>query len=126
MNDECKKLGLNPPVVSIEGNVVKVSFSIKQWGVNNSAASTLEMMLDSSVEGLSSSVRMKMLAILDNINSKPGIKSLGLSDATGIPKKTVDRYLLELKKANIIRYEGAAKNGGYHIDNTFSKSKDIS
>ena len=122
MNDECKKLGLNPPAVSIEGNVVKVSFSIQQWGVNNSIVSAMERLLDSSIEGLSSSVRMKMLAILNSINSKPGIKSLGLSDATGIPKKTIDRYLLELKKANIIRYEGSAKNGGYHIDDTTSKS----
>lgn len=63
-----------------------------------------------------------MLAILDNINGKPGIKSLGLSDATGIPQKTIDRYLLKLKKANIIRYEVAAKNGGYHIDDTFASS----
>ena len=82
----------------------------------------MERLLDSSIEGLSSSIRMKMLAILNSINSKPGIKSLGLSDATGIPKKTIDRYLLELKKANIIRYEGSAKNGGYHIDDTTSKS----
>ena len=60
-----------------------------------------------------------MLAVLDNINNKPGIKSLGLSDTTGIPKKTVDRYLSELKKANIIRYEGSDKNGGFHINNDF-------
>ena len=89
MNDECKKLGLNPPAVSIEGNEVKVSFSIQQWGVYNSIVSAMERLLDSSIEGLSSSVRMKMLAILNSINSKPGIKSLGLSDATGIPQKTL-------------------------------------
>lgn len=60
-----------------------------------------------------------MLAVLDNINSKPDIKSLGLSDATGIPKKTVDRYLSKLKKANIIKYKGSDKNGGFHINNDF-------
>lgn len=119
MNDECKKLGLNPPAVSIEGNVVKVSFSIRQWGANSTGVSMLEKMLDTAIGSLSSNVKMKMLAVLDNINSKPGIKSLGLSDATGIPKKTVDRYLSELKKANIIRYEGSDKNGGFHINNDF-------
>ncbi len=119
MNDECKKLGLNPPVVSIEGNVVKVSFSIRQWGANSTGVGMLEKMLDTAIGSLSSNVKMKMLAVLDNINSKPGIKSLGLSDATGIPKKTVDRYLSELKKANIIRYEGSDKNGGFHINNDF-------
>lgn len=119
MNDECKKLGLNPPTVSIEGNVVKVSFSIRQWGANSTGVSMLEKMLDTAIGSLSSNVKMKMLAVLDNINSKPGIKSLGLSDATGIPKKTVDRYLSELKKANIIRYEGSDKNGGFHINNDF-------
>ena len=119
MNDECKKLGLNPPAVSIEGNVVKVSFSIRQWGTNSTGVSMLERMLDTAIGSLSSNVKMKMLAVLDNINSKPGIKSLGLSDATGIPKKTVDRYLSKLKKANIIRYEGSDKNGGFHINNDF-------
>ena len=119
MNDECKKLGLNPPAVSIEGNVVKVSFSIRQWGANSTGVSMLEKMLDTAIGSLSSNVKMKMLAVLDNINSKPGIKSLGLSDATGIPKKTVDRYLSKLKKANIIRYEGSDKNGGFHINNDF-------
>jgi ATP-dependent DNA helicase RecG len=119
MNDECKKLGLNPPAVSIGGNVVKVSFSIRQWGANSTGVSMLEKMLDTAIGSLSSNVKMKMLAVLDNINSKPGIKSLGLSDATGIPKKTVDRYLSELKKANIIRYEGSDKNGGFHINNDF-------
>lgn len=119
MNDECKKLGLNLPAVSIEGNVVKVSFSIRQWGANSTGVSMLEKMLDTAIGSLSSNVKMKMLAVLDNINSKPGIKSLGLSDATGIPKKTVDRYLSELKKANIIRYEGSDKNGGFHINNDF-------
>ena len=119
MNDECKKLGLNPPAVSIEGNVVKVSFSIRQWGANSTGVSMLEKMLDTAIGSLSSNVKMKMLAVLDNINSKPGIKSLGLSDTTGIPKKTVDRYLSKLKKANIIRYEGSDKNGGFHINNDF-------
>lgn len=119
MNDECKKLGLNLPAVSIEGNVVKVSFSIRQWGANSTGVSMLEKMLDTAIGSLSSNVKMKMLAVLDNINSKPGIKSLSLSDATGIPKKTVDRYLSELKKANIIRYEGSDKNGGFHINNDF-------
>lgn len=119
MNDECKKLGLNLPAVSIEGNVVKVSFSIRQWGANSTGVSMLEKMLDTAIGSLSSNVKMRMLAVLDNINSKPGIKSLGLSDATGIPKKTVDRYLSELKKANIIRYEGSDKNGGFHINNDF-------
>ena len=93
MNDECKKLGLNPPVFSIDGDVVKVSFSIRQWGANSTGVGMLEKMLDTAIRGLSSNVRIKMLAVLDNINNKPGIKSLGLSDATGIPKKTVDRYL---------------------------------
>ena len=119
MNDECKKLGLNPPVFSIDGDVVKVSFSIRQWGANSTGVSMLEKMLDTAIGSLSSNVKMKMLAVLDNINSRPGIKSLGLSDATGIPKKTVDRYLSELKKANIIRYEGSDKNGGFHINNDF-------
>ncbi len=119
MNDECKKLGLNPPVFSIDGDVVKVSFSIRQWGANSTGVGMLEKMLDTAIRGLSSNVRIKMLAVLDNINNKPGIKSLGLSDATGIPKKTVDRYLSELKKANIIRYEGSDKNGGFHINNDF-------
>lgn len=119
MNDECKKLGLNPPVFSIDGDVVKVSFSIRQWGANSTGVGMLEKMLDTAIRGLSSNVKMKMLAVLDNINNKPGIKSLGLSDATGIPKKTVDRYLSELKKANIIRYEGSDKNGGFHINNDF-------
>ena len=119
MNDECKKLGLNPPVFSIDGDVVKVSFSIRQWGANSTGVGMLEKMLDTAIRGLSSNVRIKMLAVLDNINNKPGIKSLGLSDTTGIPKKTVDRYLSELKKANIIRYEGSDKNGGFHINNDF-------
>ena len=70
--------------------------------------------------GRSTRIWLDMIfAVLDNINNKPGIKSLGLSDATGIPKKTIDRYLSELKKANIIRYEGSDKSGGFHINNDF-------
>lgn len=116
MNDECKKLGFNPPTISVEGNVVKVSFSIQQWGASNSSMSLFERMLDASMDGLSSNVRMKMVTVLGNINSRPGINSLELSKLTGIPKQTIRRYLAELRKAAIIKYEGSRKNGGFFIN----------
>ena len=58
-----------------------------------------------------------MVAILGNINSKPGINSLELSELTGIPKQTIRRHLTELRKAAIIKYEGSRKSGGFFINN---------
>ena len=62
-----------------------------------------------------------MLSVLKEIETQPGIKSNEIGNATGMPKKSIDRYLAELKRVGVISYKGSRKSGGLYIDEQIMK-----
>lgn len=52
----------------------------------------------------------------DTIRRHPGLNAPSLARHTGRSLRTTQRYLCELKKNGLIRFEGVAKKGGYHAN----------
>jgi ATP-dependent DNA helicase RecG len=52
---------------------------------------------------------------LDVVASAPGIKRDDLMTRASVAARTLDRDILELTSAGLLRYEGAAKTGGYEL-----------
>ena len=54
--------------------------------------------------------------LFDTIHRHPGLNAPSLAQHTGRSLRTTQRYLGELKKNGLIRFEGVAKKGGYHAN----------
>ena len=54
--------------------------------------------------------------LIDTIRRHPGLNAPSIAEHTGHSLRTTQRYLGELKKEGLIRFEGVAKKGGYHIN----------
>ena len=54
--------------------------------------------------------------LFDTIRRHPGLNAPSLAQHTGRSLRTTQRYLGELKKNGLIRFEGVAKKGGYHAN----------
>ena len=116
MKEDCTRNNFAIPVISVEGEVVKVSFPQLILQRKNNSGNHFEQLLDNSFGTLNEKVRQKMLAVLTEVASQPGIKAKAIEDATGLPKKSIDRYLAELKNAGIICYKGSRKSGGFYVE----------
>ncbi|MDD4210724.1 MAG: HTH domain-containing protein, partial [Bacteroidales bacterium] len=49
------------------------------------------------------------------IQSSPGINTTQLIKEINVSKRTIERWIKELRKRNIIEFKGAPKTGGYYI-----------
>ena len=116
MKEDCTRNNFAIPIISVEGEVVKVSFPQLMLQRNSSSGNRFEQLLDNSFGTLNEKVRQKMLAVVTEIAKHPGIKAMAIGEATGLPKKSIDRYLAELKNAGIICYKGARKSGGFYVE----------
>lgn len=56
-----------------------------------------------------------MMRILKVLLSTEKVNVTGLTKATGIPRRTLQRDLAFLKKHGMVEFTGAAKTGGYAI-----------
>ena len=115
MNDECKKNGFTTPAITVVGDIVKVSFPINQTVFKQEPSNKIESMVNDAFENITQNVKDKMAIVLHIIKNNPGIKSMAISDISKISKKTIDRYLAELKRAGLITYKGANRNGGFYL-----------
>lgn len=118
MKEDCTRNNFAIPVISVEGEVVKVSFPQLILQRKNSSGNRFEQLLDNSFGTLNEKVRQKMLAVLAEVASQPGIKVKAIEDATGLPKKSIDRYLSELKQVGVVCYKGSRKSGGFYVETT--------
>ncbi len=63
--------------------------------------------------------------ILTYILMNPGNRANTIASALQIPLRSVERYLSTLKKAGLIEFRGAPRNGGYfHINEGGSRLND--
>ncbi len=118
---DCKSNGFAIPSFTITGQIVKVSFPQVQLQRKNDDSARLQKLLNTYFPDISLSVKQKMLSVLKEIETHPGIKSNEIGNATGMPKKSIDRYLAELKRVGVISYKGSRKSGGLYIDEQIMK-----
>ncbi len=93
--DECKTFNVKVEFENLKTGFL-VTFSRKQAG-----------------EGVSEGVSEGVNRLFDYIKSNPGKRVPQIEEALGIPKKTLERWVRELRKENKIKFEGSPKTGGY-------------
>ena len=114
---DCKSNGFAIPSFTISNQVVKLTFPQLQLQNYSSNKNDFESMLDEISESMNVKVKQKMVVILSAIDKSPGLRSTAISTFTGIPAKTVERYLSELKQFGLVVYKGSSNSGGYYIVN---------
>jgi ATP-dependent DNA helicase RecG len=53
--------------------------------------------------------------LLSIISSQPGLRANALKELAGIPARTVERWLQQLKVSGAIEFRGIPKTGGYYV-----------
>ena len=66
------------------------------------------------VGGVSGGVSGETLGLLQLIRSHPGLKAAELAARMNKPKRTIERWLKQLKNSRHIEFRGAPKTGGYY------------
>jgi len=66
------------------------------------------------VGGVSGGVSGETLGLLQLIRSHPGLKAAELATRMNKPKRTIERWLKQLKNSQHIEFRGAPKTGGYY------------
>ena len=114
---DCKLNGFETPSYSISNQVVRLTFPQLQLQNYFSHKNDIESLLDKSLKDLNVKVKQKMIAILSFIGKFPNSQTSAISTNTGIPVKSVERYLSELIRAGAVCYQGSKKAGGYYVVN---------
>jgi ATP-dependent DNA helicase RecG len=65
-------------------------------------------------EGISEGVNEGVNELLESIRNDPGRRVPQLSDSLGIPTKTIERWIANLKRQGSIEYRGSKRSGGYY------------
>ena len=112
---DCKSNGFAIPEFTINNQVLRVTFPQLQVQNYYSSKNDFESLLDESFESLNINVKRRMLAILTLLDKNPGLRTTAISDKTGIPVKSIERYLSDLKQCGLIVYKGSSGSGGYYI-----------
>ena len=64
--------------------------------------------------GVNVGVNVGINEILDFISKNSGLSAVQISQNLGVPLRTVQRQIKELKDKNYIEYKGSKKTGGYY------------
>ena len=102
--------GLQAPLIEADGDWFSISFMRK------STHDTIER-LRGKGEGFTPPLRDEfggVNALLEFIRRAPGLRAPQISRAMGVPVRTLQRWLSELRNQNKIKFRGSPKTGGYH------------
>ena len=104
--DACKKAGLKSPVWSEDSNSVKLTFlgDSKSDGV-----------IDGVIDGVTEDVRERLKQILITLIENQGLRTVQISELTGIPVSSLERYIKQLKNVELVEFKGASRTGGYYL-----------
>ncbi|MEA2039593.1 MAG: hypothetical protein U9N82_07140 [Thermodesulfobacteriota bacterium] len=68
-------------------------------------------------EGITGGISEGINLLLEHIQSAPGRRIPQLADHLGIPAKTIERWIADLKRQGCVEYRGSKKSGGYYTVN---------
>lgn len=124
MLQDCREHGFDAPSFEINEQIIKVIFSNvcylrtvtqQQDNTKMDMKTRYEAVIEGVIEGVGKDIKEKMALILCELNKQPGIRTTILSEKTNIPRKSIERYIKQLKDAGIIKYSGSSKTGGYFL-----------
>jgi hypothetical protein len=64
--------------------------------------------------GASGGASAELLVLLQLIRSQPGLRLDGITEKTARLKRTIERWLKQLKPRYDVEFRGVPKSGGYH------------
>lgn len=85
-------------------------------GISKDVITKIEGVTEGLTGGLTEDVKDKVKKILLILYKEEGLRTTGIEVATGIPAKTLERYIKTLKDEGIISFKGAGRTGGYYIN----------
>ena len=76
--------------------------------------------LDGAIDGATKGVKEKLSILLKAIATNEGNRAPEYITAIRVSERTIERYLQQLKEAQLIEFRGeAAQTGGYYLTNKF-------
>jgi ATP-dependent DNA helicase RecG len=105
--------GLKPPIIEADGDWFSITFTRKGphdavEGLRGKGKVSIPSEGDDT-EGVNEGVN----ALLEFIRKTPGLRVPQISRAMGVPVKTLEHWLKELRDRNKIEFRGSPKTGGY-------------
>ena len=80
-----------------------------------STKEVVEGAVNGSFEGTVEGTKTKLIQLLLAIHQKPGMRVPDIEKVTGMPVKTLERYIKRLKEAHLIEFRGNSfQTGGYY------------
>lgn len=118
---DCKTNGFESPQFSTNNRVVRLAFPQLQLQRIMSNQNEFEKLLGQKIAPLNANVKQKMASVLSVLSKQPGLRASTICNLTGIPTKSLERYLSELKNKGIVAYQGSKKDGGYYLVSNSNK-----
>ena len=121
MLQDCKEHGFDAPIFEINEQIIKVIFPnvrylrTQQDNAKMDLKTHYERVIEGVIEGVGTDIKGKMALILCELDKQPGLRTTGLSEKTNIPRKSIERYIKQLKDAGLIKFSGPSKTGGYFL-----------
>lgn len=127
--DSCKKAGLESPKWETKENQVKLSFYGKvrnegaiEGAVKGAIDVEVEGAIEGAIEGATKNVKNKLKSLLKEIARNEGKRVPEYIEVINVSESTIERYLKQLRDANLIEFKGdAAQTGGYYLTEAIKK-----
>ncbi len=121
--EECKKAGLKAPEWIIGEQTVKLTFYSKtklggavDGAVDGAKEKDNGGAIDGAIDGATKGVKERLSLLLKEIAADEGKRAPDYIKAIGVSERTMERYLQQLKEADLIEFKGdAAQTGGYYL-----------
>jgi ATP-dependent DNA helicase RecG len=107
--ETCVAYGLPEPVY--EATQGGMAVTVFKEPVGNAQ----ESLVESKVQGESGGVNVGVNGLLSYIQTHPGQRAGEMAVAFKLTKRTIERWLKQLKETNEIEFRGAPKTGGYFL-----------
>jgi ATP-dependent DNA helicase RecG len=125
---DCKKNQFKEPVWKQNENSITVTFygvthSRKTEeiiegvteGVSKKIIEKIEGITEGITEGVTEDVKEKLSKVLLVLYRNEGLRTSEIEKIVQIPAKSIERYVKQLKDANLIEFKGANRTGGYFL-----------
>lgn len=99
----------------IEGTTFKIKVPVPDEGLNEGVEGKVEGVIEGVIEGVTGEVKDKLKIILLELYKAEGLRTTEIGRRLDLPVKSVERYIKQLREADLVEFKGAAKTGGYQL-----------
>jgi ATP-dependent DNA helicase RecG len=84
-------------------------------GISKGVIAKIEGITEGITAGITDEVKYKIVKILLVLYKEGGVRTLDIEKRLGIPVKSLESYLRQLKDADLVIFEGVNRTGGYYL-----------